>query len=153
MKDWFMAHSRREQHVLLFISALVIITLVWFALLTPLNNLTEKMRRNNQQVQQSLTWMKQESIKRGVLPGINRAQPIDVIINASAKKYGVNIQNLSLEDHVARVSVSDMALSDFLNWLLFLKGTWGITANQLEFSSSANQEGYIQITALMLIRK
>ncbi|PLR42493.1 hypothetical protein CYR40_20445 [Chimaeribacter arupi] len=152
MKTWFMAHTRREQHILLFIGALIIGALIWFALLTPLNNLAEKLQRNNKQAQQTLTWMKEESIKRGIIPGIKKTQPLEAVIKSSAEKYRVVIDNTSTENKSVHVTVKKMLLSDFIHWLIDLKKTSGVTASQVEFSS-AEQEGYINITALTFVRK
>jgi len=152
MKNWFLAHSRREQHILLFIAALIIGALIWFALLMPANNYAEKLQRNNKQARQNVAWMKEESITRGVVPGINRSQPLEAIIKKSAEKHSIVIDNLSIENKSAQVTVKEMLLSDFLNWLIELKKTSGVTASQLEFSST-HQEGYIQVTTLTFVRK
>lgn len=153
MKEWFMAHSRHERYLMVSLGALVIIVIVWFALLTPLNALTDKLQRSNKQALQSLVWMKEESFSRGVIPGINHNKPIDAVIKDSAIKHAVVIDDISLEDKMAHLKIREMKLNDFLNWLVALKNAAGITASQLEFSSSATQEGYIQITTLTLVRK
>lgn len=152
---WFNSKSDSEQRLVKLASA-VFVVFAFFTLATSISsgvNLSEKKLRQQLELN---AWAKQQiSLIKGAgslsaTPTNN--QSITQVINATAKKYRVQIERLQPQkDDLVKVGINEIGFNNLMRWLTELQTRHNIHAQNIDFSK-ADTQGMVKIRRLDLGR-
>ncbi len=153
--SWWQSISQREQRLVAVSSVLVVIAIVYWGIFQPLNVRAEQAEMRLSSERQLLSWVqdKADSIvsKRGSGSAPVSSQPLNQVINSSARQFQIELIRVQPRGDMLQVWVKPLSFDQFINWLTFLQEKQGVEVAFLDIEE-ADKPGVIDINRLQFSR-
>ncbi|MCG7532204.1 type II secretion system protein M [Psychrobium sp. MM17-31] len=148
MKDWFNGLAQREQRLILAMLGVVIIAIVFFALIQPLQERVARAELSVKRNQQLLSWVETNAAKIVQLRakgGVSASASgsIEQRINRSARQYKITINRLQPQNKKMQVMIDKAPFNSILQWVQALQLKQGLTIEIADIRADA-QSGYVK---------
>ncbi|WP_330985788.1 MULTISPECIES: type II secretion system protein GspM [Enterobacterales] len=149
MKQWLMLKNERERRMILIAAFMLAVIVVWFGILTPLNNQIAKSRIQVNAQRNQLEWMVKQTQRPGV-PSRQRTEKekLTEVINASAIRLSLQFSKILADERGVTVSLEQISYSTLLRWLEVLNNDYGIQVVAITIVSG--QVGSVSVQQLTL---
>lgn len=146
-KQWFLDQSPRDQMMLLVGGAAVLLYILIFMVLLPLQGDLERNERRNQAVLQE-----QEEVRQlaGQLMARQQsgqgavAQNLTSLLNDSTREFGLVMENLQPSGNSARVRLGASNFNNVLAWLNEMENKHGLQIGDVTITADRNP-GVVQV--------
>jgi general secretion pathway protein M len=134
---WYLGREQNEQHIILALTILVVVSILWLAVWQPVSNWRETAHNRYQNAQAQLDWMKaNEQRARGMARSAagsgGAGRSLLPIITRSAEAQGIQVNRLQPEANgVVSVSIQGQPFNDLLRWLHQLQENNGVAVLRL----------------------
>jgi len=148
MKDWFNGLEQREQRLVSLMFATVLVAIVYFLLINPLQARLDKAEKGVVREQKLLAWVEANAAKlvqlRAKSGVTSRASgPLDQLINRSARKYNLIINRLQPQNNKMQVMIDKAPFNQILQWVQSLQLEHGLSIEIADFRQD-NQPGFVK---------
>ncbi len=152
---WWQSRPQREQHILLLGSVVVLVSVMYWGFVQPLNQKAASMAQRVAQEKQLLSWVKQKADDIVTLRGNNgvvvSSETINQIVSSSVKRYNIELIRMQPQDDVLQVWIQPVIFTQLLDWLHDLQTKQGISVEFLDISRSKTP-GMVEVKRLQLKR-
>ncbi|SEP16209.1 type II secretion system protein GspM [Aquisalimonas asiatica] len=159
MKQWWQGLAQRERRVLMLGGCALVVILYVFALRLPAERAVEDLEARVSQERALAGWMEQTGDRILALQGeepastdaVDRDQALFSLADESAREAGFGSQLARIEpagDDGARVNFEGIAFDALIRWLVHLRQTYGVTADQVTIRRAA-EEGRVDAQLLL----
>lgn len=149
LKQKFMDLPPRDQLLLMVLSGVVVLYILIFVLLLPMQRSLKEAEVRNQRA-----LVEQETVRElagqvlaqrqsGSQPGGNTS--LNALLNDSLREFGLVMENFQPSGSTARVRLSTSDFNKVLAWLHELEVRQGLTVRDLTVASDQNAPGAVQV--------
>lgn len=152
MKNWWNGLNKREQHLVLGMSALILVCAFFFALWQPLHDNLAKSQKELARKQQLLTWVQVNTAKfagMNVQSGATNNTSLTNIVNNTARQLNITVSRMQPKDDVLQIWLDDVAFNDLLKWSETLYLQQGVVISAVDIAES-NEPGRVRVNRLEL---
>ena len=150
--DYWHGLSIRERQLLGLTLCLLLVWIVYFGLIRPvqsqLTQAQERLAQAQQQYDQVVEKAKQISVLKGAHPGRLPVsnQPLDALVNRMARQAGISITGLNRQQSSLQVRMSPARFSQLVSWLTQLKQQ-GVVITSLQIART-DKPGMVEVQQL-----
>lgn len=149
MKEWFEALEKREQHLVLLLSGVVMVAVVYFMLYQPLADNLANAKQGVVREQQLLNWVDKNAAKivrlratSGVSANTNSGS-LEQVVNSTARRYKLTINRLQPQSNRLQVTIENAPFTQLLQWVQELQLNYGVMFEIAEFRPQG-QPGFVK---------
>lgn len=159
VEHFYQAQSSRDQRMLLLLLVSLTLALIWFVIITPLNNQRALQQSQANQAEQQYQWLLSQAPALQALQQINAdkgdgPQNLSSLISNSSREFGLGITRLETtggsNDPGVRVTLNNAEFNQVVLWLGELSLQYGIRVAQVQ-ATNPNSQGRADIV-LNLVR-
>lgn len=152
---WWGSISRREQRLVSVCAALLMVGILYWGLLQPLNIRTDQARASITSEQQLLNWVRKKADnivqlrRQGGLVVSN--QPFNQILTESTRRFKIELIRIQPKGDMLQVWVQPLPFSQMLDWIAYLKEKHGIRVEFMDISRG-DKSGLVEVKRLQFAR-
>ncbi len=149
--------STREQHIVIAVSAVFSLTLFYLIFISPLITRAQEANQQLNNEQELSVWVAAKSGQLEILRetasgGVNLSLPINQVVTASARRFGLVIERLQPQQSDLQVWLKPLSFETLVKWLENIETSAGISVKFIELTGS-EQPGMVEIKRLQLTRE
>ncbi|WGY48144.1 type II secretion system protein M [Vibrio sp. ABG19] len=152
---WWSSISQREQRLVLVCGGLLLLGLVYWGGVQPLQQRSENARTRIQSEQQLLQWVKSTAddiITLRRQGGVVRTnQPFNQVIASSTRDFNIELIRVQPRGEMMQVWVQPLPFSQLVAWINFLREKQGIDVEFMDLDRGA-APGLVEVKRLQLKR-
>lgn len=152
---WWSTISQREQRLVLVCGGLLLLGLLYWGVVQPLQQRSENARTRIQSEQQLLQWVKSTAddiITLRRQGGVVRTnQPFNQVIASSTRDFNIELIRVQPRGEMMQVWVQPLPFSQLVAWINFLREKQGIDVEFMDLDRGA-APGLVEVKRLQLKR-
>ena len=140
MRSWWQSLAIREQQLVGFCAAILVVGIFYWGIWTPISNAQETAERNNSAAQQTLNYVKQTANK---IAGLKQAGAqakvrgsLSSIVNQTAGLYKLEITRMQPQGDKIQLWMDDVPFDALLGYLHDLVEQKGLTLDSVDLTES-----------------
>lgn len=139
MKNWWEEASERDQKLVIILTAVIIVSVIYFSLWKPLTDDLTKNQLQLQNAQKTLQWVETKAAKL-VQAGIGHSakpvykQNLSQLINRTAKQSRITISRIQTRGNSVDLWIKEVEFNTFINWLTILKNKHNVHVNSVDLN-------------------
>ncbi len=148
MKEWFNNLAEREQRLISVMAGVVMIAIIYFMLIKPLQERVAKAEQGVNRNQQLLTWVEKNAkriVQLRAQGGVtsNASGSIEQRINSSARSFNITINRLQPQNNKMQVMIDNAPFNNILQWVQSLQFKQGLIIEIADVRAE-NQPGFVK---------
>lgn len=152
---WWASNSTRERRLLTCGVFFVVVSVIYWAGIQPLNDRSEKAQIKITNERQLYDWVKNKADQIVSLRGNSgtpiSGKPLNQVISESSQRFNLELIRMQPREEMLQVWVKPVAFEQFIAWLDFLKTKQDINVEFLDISKT-DSKGIINVKRLQLKR-
>lgn len=152
---WWSTISQREQRLMLICGAVLLLGLIFWGVVQPLQQRSENARNRIQSEQQLLQWVKSTADDIVTLRrqgGVVRTnQPFNQVIASSTRDFNIELIRVQPRGEMMQVWVQPLPFSQLVSWINYLREKQGIDVEFMDLDRGA-APGLVEVKRLQLKR-
>jgi len=154
LKEWFSALDDKEQKITIAGAVAFSIFLLYFVLISPINESANKLQKDVAAKQKTVDWMKKQvSIIRSSKGGgrsNSSSLPLSSVVNTTTNKYDLPVSRRdSKSPEEMQIWFDNISFDSFLSWVAELKSKYGVTVISVNVRS-VDRDGITSINVKLL---
>ena len=155
LQTWWNGTSQREQRLVIACSVLLVIGVIYWGVLQPLNQRAELAQTRIQSEKQLLNWVTNKADEITELRGAGgtaaSTQPLNQVVSSSIRRYKIELIRVQPRGEMLQVWIKPVPFNQFVDWLTFLKEKQGVDVEFMDIDRS-DRPGVIEINRLQFKR-
>lgn len=153
LRSWWNGLASREQQLVGFASAFLLIGVFYWGIWTPIANAQADAQRNFNAQQQTLSYVKQTANKiaglkqAGSKPSIKGS--LSAVVNQTASSYGLVITRMQPQGDKIQVWMDDVPFDSLLGYLNDLVQQKGLSLDSIDLAE-ADAPGFVKVRRIQL---
>lgn len=155
MNTWWNGISQREQRLVLVCGGLLVVGVLYWGLLQPLQQRSENARTRIQTEQQLLQWVQSTAddivaLRRqgGV---VRTAQTLNQVISSSTGQFNIELIRVQPRGEMMQVWIQPLPFSRLVSWIAYLKEKQGVDVEFMDLDRG-KVPGMVEVKRLQLKR-
>jgi len=154
IKAWFSALDERDQKIAVAGAIAFSIFILYFFLISPVNDLVNTLQSEVVAKQKTIDWMKKQvsfiRANKGGTTNNKSSLPLSSVVNSSTNKYDLPVSRRdSKSPDEMQVWFDNVSFDSFLSWISELKSKHGITVTSVNIRS-VDRNGITSINVKLL---
>jgi general secretion pathway protein M len=155
LQSWWLSISQREQRLVIICSLLLVAGSLYWGVIEPFAQRTERAQVKIQSEKQLLSWVSDQAdeiVKSRQAGGVVVSkQPFNQIVTSSTQRFNVELIRMQPRGEQLQVWIKPIPFEFFVNWLSFLQDNHGVIVEALDVTR-ADQSGVIEVNRLQFRR-
>lgn len=154
---WWNSISQREQRLVLGGSIVLLLGVLYWGVISPLDQRSENAKARIQSEQQLLVWVKNSANAIVSLRGANGSsaspstQPLNQVVSSSTARFKVELIRMQPRGESLQVWIQPIPFNQLVNWLAYIQAQQGIDVEFLDLSRTETL-GQVEVNRLQLKR-
>ncbi len=158
MKEWWKALEKREQRIVLWGGVIVILLILYFGLLSPMQDKVATLQKSVSNNTSLLVWMKQaksevkRSEKNRVNSASNRSKSLLTVVDSSIKqkKLSASVTEIKqVNKSQVQVKLGEVRFESLIAWLQQLQSRDGVNISKITLRRTET-EGIVSADAVLV---
>ncbi len=152
---WWQSINQREKVMVSVCSLVIVVAVVFWGVIQPLNERSELAKNRIQSEKQLLSWVTDNAEKISTLRkqgGVVRTStPLNEVITTSTREFKIELIRVQPRGEMMQVWVQPLPFSQLVAWIAYLKEQQGVTVEFMDIKR-AKQTGVVEVQRLQLKR-
>lgn len=155
LQRWWQSINQREKVMVSLCSLLIVVAVVFWGVIQPLNERSEQAQNRIQSEKQLLTWVTDNAEKITMLRkqgGVVRTSaPLNEVITTSTREFKIELIRVQPRGEMMQVWVQPLPFSRLVAWIAYLQEQQGVDVEFIDIKR-AQQTGVVEVQRLQLKR-
>ncbi|ELV8555973.1 type II secretion system protein M [Vibrio fluvialis] len=155
LHTWWSSISQREQRLVLVCGGLLLLGILYWGVLRPLQQRSDAARARIVSEQQLLQWVQATAddivtLRRqgGV---VGTAQPLNQVISSSTRQFNIELIRVQPRGEMMQVWIQPLPFSQLVSWIAYLKEKQGVDVEFMDLDRG-KVPGVVEVKRLQLKR-
>lgn len=132
LKARYRNYSPRERKLFAACGAALCCAIIWYGVMTPLDNIIKKERSTLQKQKQTLNWMRAEINKNHLQAKVVKTGNPRSVVEESAKEIHISLSNIQQDGQSMTFNIDRINVYELKNWLREVNLTSGVRLEKMD---------------------
>lgn len=155
LQSWWQSISQREKRMVAVCGALVLVAVIFWGVVQPLNEKSAQAKSRLKSEKQLLEWVSNRADEITTLRQqggvVHSSEPLNQVITTSTGRYKIELIRVQPRGEMMQVWVQPMPFQKLVDWIAYLKEEQGVDVEFIDIQRG-EQPGLIEVQRLQLKR-
>jgi general secretion pathway protein M len=134
LKSRYLSYSPRERNLFKLCGAALCCAIIWYGVMTPLDNIIKNEQSTLQKQKQNLNWMRAEINKNHLQAKVVKTSNPRSVVEESAKEIHVALSNIQQDGQSMSFNIDRVNVNELKSWLREVNLTAGVRLEKMDLT-------------------
>ena len=134
LKSRYLSYSPRERNLFKLCGAALCCAIIWYGVMTPLDNIIKNERSTLQKQKQTMNWMRAEINKNHLQAKVLKTSNPRSVVEDSAKEIHVALSNIQQDGQSMSFNIDRVNVYELKSWLREVNLTAGVRLEKMDLT-------------------
>ncbi|ADF62330.1 TPA: type II secretion system protein M [Enterobacter cloacae] len=134
LKARYLRYSPRERTLIKLCGSALCCAIIWYGVMTPLDNIIKNEKATLQKQKQTLNWMRAEINKNHLQAKVLKTSNPRSVVEESAKEIHVALSNIQQDGQTLTFNIDRVNVYELKNWLREVNLTTGVRLEKMDLT-------------------
>ncbi|MFP5974446.1 type II secretion system protein GspM [Enterobacter mori] len=134
LKARYLSYSPRERNLFKLCGSALCCAIIWYGVMTPLDNIIKNEQSTLQKQKQTLNWMREEINKNHLQVKVVKTSNPRSVVEESAKEIHVALSNIQQDGQTLSFNIDRVNVYELKSWLREVNLTSGVRLEKMDLT-------------------